>query len=331
MKKVTCISYHNSGSGAVDDFLREFEGIQFAPSDVEARFLQDPDGISDLEFNLVDNWHRLNSGYAIKRFEEFARYYNHTYSLIFGKEWKRLTDEYVRNLVDFSFPGYWHADVRLQSETSQLIYKFRRGLSKLAPKGYRKSPDYNYYPKLVSYYSKPDRDEFYRITREFCEKLCESLWREGTDYIVLDQCVSTTNISRYLKYIDDLKVIVVDRDPRDLYIQGTRAKTHVLPHDPVLYAKQFIGMRETIETELKNPNVIRIQFEDLIYDYDNTTQRICDYLGLESQKHKHVKQYFNPAISIRNTQIWKSDPRFDKEISILGEYLEEFLYSFPNK
>ena len=67
MKKVTCISYHNSGSGAVDDYLREYSGIEFAPSDVECRFLQDPDGISDLEYNLVDNWHRLNSGFALKR------------------------------------------------------------------------------------------------------------------------------------------------------------------------------------------------------------------------------------------------------------------------
>ena len=331
MKKVTCISYHNSGSGAVDDFLREFDGIQFAPSEVEARFLQDPDGISDLEFNLIDNWHRLNSGFALKRFENFARFYNHTYSLIFGKEWKRQTDEYVKNLVEFSFPGYWHGDVRLQSEISQMIYMLRRGLSKLAPKAHRKSPDYNYYPHLTSYYSKPDREEFYRITREFCEKLCESIYREGTDYIVLDQCVSTTNISRYLNYIADLKVIIVDRDPRDLYIQGTRANTHVLPHDPVLFAKQYIGMRDTINKELNNPSVMRIQFEDLIYNYEKSTQLICDFLGLDPRKHTHIKEFFNPDISVKNTQIWKSDNRFDRELSILSDYLSDYYYSFPNE
>lgn len=37
-EKVTCISYHATGSGAVDDYLREFDGFTYAPSDVECRF-----------------------------------------------------------------------------------------------------------------------------------------------------------------------------------------------------------------------------------------------------------------------------------------------------
>ena len=111
MKKVTCISYHATGSGAVDDYLREFDGFTYAPSDVECRFLQDPDGISDLEYNLVDNWHRLNSGFAVKRYKKFARMNKRTYQLIFGKCWLDETDKYIRDLVDFEFPGYWHGDV----------------------------------------------------------------------------------------------------------------------------------------------------------------------------------------------------------------------------
>lgn len=328
MKKVTCVSYHNSGSGAVDDFLREFDGIQFAPSDVEARFLQDPDGVSDLEFNLVENWHRLNSDFAIKRFKKFAKYYNHTYSLIFGAEWKRQTDLYVQKLIEFSFPGYWHADVRIQSELSQLVYLFRRAMSKLAPKRKRKTPDYNYYPNLISYYSKPDPNQFYQITREFCENLCKAICKDGTDYIVLDQCVSTTNIARYLNYINDLKVIIVDRDPRDLYIQGTRGRTHVLPHDPERYAKQYIGMRSTLDAELQNPNVIRIQFEDLIYKYEATTSRICEFLELDPSKHIHKKKFFNPDISIQNTRIWEKDKRFQKEIDVLTEWLSDYFYDY---
>jgi len=331
MKKITCISYHNSGSGAVDDFLREFDGIQFAPSDVEARFLQDPDGISDLEYNLVDNWHRLNSGFAIKRFEKFANYYNHTYSLIFGSEWKNQTKQYVQKLIDFSFPGYWHADVRLQNDISQLIYKLKRGISKLSPQKYRKSPDYNYYPNLISYHSRPDRETFYRITRDFCENLCNSISHEGTEYIVLDQCVSTTNISRYLNYIDDLKVIIVDRDPRDLFIQGIRGNTHVLPHNPSLFAVQYMDMRFSIDEELKNPNVIKIQFEDLIYNYDQTTKLICDFLGLDPEKHIRKKEFFNPAISIKNTQMWKRDKGLNMEINELEKKLKKYFYEFPEE
>ena len=61
--------------------------------------------------------------------------------------------------------------------------------------------------------------------------------RPDTEYLVLDQCVSTTNVKRYLNYIRDLKVIIVDRDPRDVYIQAMRNGDHVLPHDPLFVCK----------------------------------------------------------------------------------------------
>ena len=136
MKKVTCISYHATGSGAVDDYLREFDGFTYAPSDVECRFLQDPDGISDLEYNLVDNWHRLNSGFAVKRYKKFARMNKRTYQLIFGKCWLDETDKYIRDLVDFEFPGYWHGDVNEQPFIPWAIYKIRRAFSKIMPRKY---------------------------------------------------------------------------------------------------------------------------------------------------------------------------------------------------
>ena len=73
MKKISCVGYHATGSGAVDDFLREFDNIQTAEYGIECRFLQDPDGISDLEHQLIENYHRLNSGFALKRFLMFAK------------------------------------------------------------------------------------------------------------------------------------------------------------------------------------------------------------------------------------------------------------------
>ena len=73
MTVITCISFHGTGSGAVDDFFKEFDNCPSAPSDVECRFLQDPDGVCDLEYNLIDNPHRLNSGYALKRYMAYNR------------------------------------------------------------------------------------------------------------------------------------------------------------------------------------------------------------------------------------------------------------------
>ena len=57
---------------------------------------------------------RLNSGFAVKRYKKFARMNKRTYQLIFGKCWLDETDKYIRDLVDFEFPGYWHGDVNEQ-------------------------------------------------------------------------------------------------------------------------------------------------------------------------------------------------------------------------
>ena len=56
MKKVTCISYHGTGSGAVDDLLKEFDNFASGPSEFEFRLLHDPDGIS--EYEMLAGHHR---------------------------------------------------------------------------------------------------------------------------------------------------------------------------------------------------------------------------------------------------------------------------------
>ena len=297
--------------------------------EVECRFFQDPDGISDLEYNLIDNWHRLNSGFAVKRFRKFAKEYNHTYSLIFGDNWKKYSKEYADSLTEFEFAGYWHGDIRLLPFYKQFIYKCRRGISLMMPKKYRKTPDYNYFPGIMSVFTNPGREEFYKKTQDFCEKLISSVSDNDDEYFVMDQAVSTTNIARYLNYVSDLKVIIVDRDPRDLYVQGIEGKTHVLPHDVEKFAAQYIASRSTISEELKNKNVLYVQFEDLIYKYDESTERICGFLGLDENKHTKKREYFNPDISIKNTQMWKTRTGYEEQLRFLDKTLSGFYYDFP--
>ena len=52
MKIITCAGYYGTGSSAVTDILGEFDNIHFM-GDYEFRFIQDPGGIADLEYNIV--------------------------------------------------------------------------------------------------------------------------------------------------------------------------------------------------------------------------------------------------------------------------------------
>ncbi len=329
MKKVTCVGYHDSGSGAVDNYLREFSGLKMCSANYECRILQDPDGISDLEYNLIENPHRLNSGYAIKRFRKHAKSMNRFYSHIFGDEWMAMVDEYINGLTSICYKGWWHMDIQLLPLPLRLYYKFRRGFNKLLPKPIRKSSWYNYFPNLCTYHSYVSEEQFLRETRLFMEKLCKKIQSDDSEYCVLDQLVNPPNLRRYMRYVNDLKVIVIDRDPRDIFIEETKKYKHAfLPKDVNEFIKVYRDSRKIIACPEDESSVLHVKFEDLIYRYDDTTKKINEFLGITEEQHIHKFERFDPKVSIKNTQLWKVFTQYDDELKIIESELPEFLYQY---
>ena len=107
MKKIACVGYHATGAGVIDDLFREFDNVTQGQYECEMRVLQDPDGISDLEYNLVENPHRLNSGFAIKRFKKYVDRMDRTYRKIFGKKWKSISYDYAESLAKINYNGFF--------------------------------------------------------------------------------------------------------------------------------------------------------------------------------------------------------------------------------
>lgn len=329
MKKISCVGYHATGSGAVDDFLREFDNIEAAKYGVECRFLQDPDGISDLEYNLIENPHRLNSGFALKRFLLFAKSEERSYRHIFGKKWIPWAESYINELSEFKYNGYWHGDTRIVSFSKLFFYKARKAVNLYVPKRLKKNKYYSYFPSLDTYFVDIDEDNFLKITREKCEELCSILNSNQKDYVVLDQVVSPQNINRYLRYISDLQIIVVDRDPRDVYLNDVIIHDdHVLPVDIQQFCRAYEMSRKTIEPCVNDSVVLKINFEDMIYAYENTTKRIMEFLGLSETDHTHRQEYFIPDISKQNTRIWERNDEYRKIANQIADNLPDYLYPY---
>ena len=118
-KVITCAGYYGTGSSAITDLLGEFSNVYFV-GDYEFRFVQDPGGIADLEYNIVDNYHRHNSGYALKRFKKNIDFlcknkFNKTYEKTFhGRVWQ-ITREWAY-LLDVLFPLVPHRLKPIQVE-----------------------------------------------------------------------------------------------------------------------------------------------------------------------------------------------------------------------
>lgn len=327
MKKIACVGYHATGSGVIDDLFREFDNVSQGTYEVEARLLQDPDGISDLEYNLVENPHRLNSGYAVKRFLKYVDMTKRSYLKIFGKSWRKISQEYIEELVKIEYPGYWHGDVWLLGKFWQHYLLFRRGIAKVMPKQLRKPAYYNYFPWLTSYHTDITEEQFLRITRSYIDKLCASLNCEDKEYVVLDQLISPSNPERYIRYVNDLKVIIVDRDPRDVYIHQLNHKDHVLPTDVRQFCEVYRDTRKKI-SDISSDRCMYVTFEQLIYHYDEYVSKVIDFIGIDEKHHAYKKMYFDPSKSIKNTKLWEKTDTYSEEVAIIEQELADMLHEF---
>lgn len=323
MKKIACVGYHATGAGVIDDLFREFDNVAQGKYEVETRLLQDPDGISDLEFNLVENPHRHNSGFAIKRYLKYADRMHRMYNNIFGKKWMEITKEYADSLIKLDYKGYWFGDLWLISPFWKYLLLFRRAYAKLMPKRFRTPAYHNYFPWLHTYHVSITEEEFLHKTRTYIDSLCDALNVNNREYVLLDQILSPSNPERYVRYVNDLKVIIVDRDPRDVYVNQKNAKEHTLPMTP----HEFCVVYKDIRKQPKNipSNCLYVTFEQMVLDYDNMVQKVLDFVGIDKSHHIYPKTFFNPQKSINGVESWKRFPEFSEDIAIIEKELPEFI------
>lgn len=338
MRFITCASYYGVGSSAVTDLLSEYEGI-YNFTNFEFRFLQDPDGISDLEYNLVENHNRHNSGHALKRYKRLVDFYCGTrfarkYEGFFHGNWKKYSYEYIDALTDFKYHGNWMYDFYDRGN----FFYYRKMLPNklLKMTVWKNKPDrqLNMLPNEWTYCSAPTEEKFLALTKKYIEDLFSSV-AQGCNTLMVDQIVPPTNLKRFLRYFEDIKVFVVDRDPRDLWVLSKYVwKDGVLPHEDVeTFCKWFRYTRQHRKIEsLEGDEIFFLRFEDLIFHYNETVDQIQAWLGLSSDCHKRFQEVFDPEKSIANTQTWlrlKNIPL--DEINRIESELGEYLYNdFPD-
>lgn len=336
MRFITCASYYGTGSSAITDYVSEFDTV-FSFTDEEFRFIQDPDGISDLEFNLVECFNRHNSGHSLKRYKKLVDFYagnifEKKYARFFGEKWKEYSYKYINQLIDFTYPGWWQYD--LYDRGAWYYFRKRIGNKILHKTIWKNKPDrqLNTMKNIVTYCSHPSEEKFLHCTQNYIHDLFESVLPSNKEILMVDQLVPPMNLQRYLRYFrDNIQVVVVDRDPRDVFVLDKYVwKDGIIPNDADTFIKWFKYTRSHREIENLNNNHIKfVKFEDLIYKYNETTNAVREWLSLEERDHKYPKKYFDPNISINNTQTWKKYPQSESEIKLIENNLSEYLYDFP--
>lgn len=333
MRIITCASYYGTGSSAITDLLSEYDNFK-SLGDYEFRFVQDPGGISDLEYNIVENHHRHNSGNALKVYKRNVDFlsgnkYIKKYEPFFNYKWKEYSYEYIDELTTVKYNGYWHQDV---INRGKLFYIYKRILNKILKKTVwknNKEKSLNELPNEITLCSTASEEVFLSATRKYIDRLFNEANIENKENIIVDQIVPPSNLKRYIRYFNDIKVFVVDRDPRDIYLLEKYIwKGKVIPTDNVeIFCDWFINTRQHRKTEIySSESVMFIQFEDLVYDYNNTIDKIEKWLEIDSNSHTLKKERFDPKKSIKNTRLWEQIDGCQNDIKYIEKKLSEYIY-----
>lgn len=332
---VSTCSFGSSGSSAVTDYLAECNDA-YVFDKLEFSIITECDGIEDLEYHLMmRNSRQSGCVNAIQRFNKRVNSHLKGWNIRSGisKEYvRKITDEYINGLTQVRFKSFSpridkpHSEF-LQTYLGNAIIRQRLiyGLEK------RKiiTRNIDFYPlDYVNISIKPDN--FYVLTKKFLHNLLEGM---GCDFtkkmVVLDQAFSGNDPAKSFPFFDDVYGIVVDRDPRDMYIFAKKvllSKGRFMPTDNVEdFIKYYRAMRDGQPYQQPHPCVLVLQFEDMVYNYEETVSKIDNFLGISNQNRRTI---FIPEMSAANTNLIRIFPEFSEDVKKIEKELSEYIFDF---
>ncbi len=332
---VSTCSFGSSGSSAVADYLAECDDA-FVFDRFEFNFLTEPDGIEDLEYHLMLRPSRTSSSiYAIQRFNKLVQKHTKGWAnltKISEARIRELTDEYIDGLTQVRYKSF---SPKIDKKHSAFLEYYlgkaiirQRLVYGLEKKGIIKE-NFDFYPlDYVNLSVKPAG--FYDLTKKYLRTLLEEM---GFDFskkvVLLDQAFSGNDPAKSFRFFDDPRAVVVDRDPRDMYIFAKKvllSKGRFMPTDTVEnFIAYYRALRDGQPYKEPNPQILRLQFEELVYNYEESVGKIDSFLGIENANRK---KYFIPEMSAANTNLIRKYPEFAEDVEKIKAELSEYIFDF---
>ncbi len=236
----------------------------------------------------------------------------------------------MNEITSFKYNGYWYTHEEL-THKNYIKLLIRKPFKILLPKlNWKKKLRYN--NKMEISYIEPK--QFYVHSKKFINNVIDEIYSGNKD-LVLDQFLLPFNLPRIKDYFDDNAfVIVVERDPRDVfisnkYVWNVKGNPVPFPMDVNEFCIFYSNMRNS-EKIVNNNNILRIKFEDLIYYYSRELDKIEKFLGFERKNQIYPQKFFNIEISKKNTQLFRNKI-YSKEVAVIEKKLSKYLYEFPEK
>ena len=260
--------YGATGSSVLTDLLHEYDGVQVYDN-FEFVLAYRVDGLQSLEFNTVIQPARQASGdYAIKRFLEASKCYKTPFinKPCNGKTFYKLSKEYVSNIEQLSFKGIETADMYTGNTIRNMFSFFSKKVWMKFWGKILKKRLYWWPARKIHFCINPDN--FYEETIKYTNNILKAMGADLSKPICLDQPFEGNHPENSMKFFEDSYAIVIDRDPRDLYLEYKYSKNVDMKFVPNTSVDDFIIYYRLLRTQKKdNDRIISIRFEEFIYEY----------------------------------------------------------------
>lgn len=337
-KIIVPTGYMGSGSSAITDLLMEIDGFESPNGTFEYVFLHCPNGVFDLEDKLLLGNNSLRSDEALNTFYKEMQclyskknYWVGNYKRHISPHYMEYVEDFIRKLCSATFNDmYWYYMQKPVTYGMQVKNYWNRMTKKLLRKDVSAKVPLQYSKMRIAF---PAASDFYAAAKVFIDCVLNDLGIQEKNVIV-DQLLLPHNLYRCARYFDEnLRVIVVERDPRDVFILNKylwHPQNNAVPYPLDAKDFAFYYKRLRMAERIKEDNrILRIYFEDLIYQYDQTVEKIMDFVGVDSKTHLKKKEKFDPAVSIKNTQLFRMNEQYAQEASVIVAEIPEYIYNFP--
>lgn len=332
MSVIDVSGFSFSGKSAVYDLLSSSKSFYGFGRNFEFELLRAPGGILELREALTgENWSPVRSSDAIRKFlrlvanlggnktniDRVTKLGNH-YDYYFPN-FTEISIQYVDNLVANKWSSFWPY-AKFQYNLLEVInYKLLNNI------GFS-THDNVYLSRLKS-------DEFDAYTGAYLKILFPPHGNKLGQTLVINNAFEPFNPSISLNLIKDSKSIVVDRDPRDIYLSaiisskqpGAREGAAVVGKNVKDFINRFHIYRSAVVIN-DNPNVLRITFERLIKNYNQTLLELIEFLNVEQSNFETQHTNFDITRSMQNIGMWHelSDDSLIKDIKFIESELKDY-------
>jgi hypothetical protein len=344
MNSVLYSGYANSGGTIIGLIFEEMERAVVLP--MEFRLLKERFGLCELEDALFKSMDPEIIDLALKDFQWLCKQYatsigrfnraGYSYEQRSGNTFGNATDQYINSLIDFKYAKSWH------------YYDFKLSYPKLLlQRAIKKLSKHSTYGQVPAYLAYPDRDIFIENTRNYLKEILngflhqqvqdQNLQKRQDSFIVLPKSIplySELAVKQIIRYFDDCRIILIDRDPRDVFLEVLNGKQRYLPGTNNLYEKAegFIRYYQSVRADKDkvkaHPNVLLLQFEDVILDSEKSLLKIYEFLGISPHDHSQKGSIFKPKDSEKNIGLWKKVQGEEAEaIRLIESELGTYLYT----